>query len=89
LLINNSSFDGYVIAEGKGLLQVVSSIEFCFAATLTKIVLGLIQPADLAMQARDCDLNKAIQLIATIKCDILKLRIHDKFTECLLSSKTL
>ena len=55
------------MVEASGLLCVIKTKSFCCNALLAKSMLGVIAPADNAVQARQCSLPAALNLVEVVQ----------------------
>ena len=75
--------DGDIIVEASDLLCVIKTKSCCCNALLAKSILGVITPADNALQARQCSLPAAPKLVEVVRLQLQNLRSDEALERCL------
>lgn len=75
------TFDGETVVTANGLLALMNTITFKFCSLMMKTLLGILKPADSALQARQTDIVEALVLIDTTAEILRQKRTEDTFNE--------
>lgn len=75
------TFDGETVVTANGLLNIITSANFKFCSLMMKKLLGLLKPADGALQARETDIVEAVVVIDSTAEIIKQGRTDDAFTD--------
>lgn len=82
-------FDAETVATSIGLLSMMTSERFMFLAVTMKRILGILKPADAALQKRETDINESIKVIDASVSILKSLRSESGFEEIKETLKTL
>ena len=88
-IIQSKLFAGKDIAKSIGIKSVMLKTDFRFTLILMKKILGLLEPADAALQGRSTSLKDAIEIITCVKNKIQLLRSSEMFLNILNESQNL